>query len=156
MDLKKNLENLRKIKENIEEDIENNIEASNSSIAIFKRVPDENYYYPYNKTALNYSLNVIDKNIREIINHIEFQGLERNEKTELLSQYNKLIDYFNRIKIKDKGKININEDFLVFQEVNGKLNPLNRNSEVNLFNIYELMSATPKTNERLWEKLKII
>lgn len=44
---KKNLENLKKIKEEIEKDIENNIEASNSSIAIFKRIPDENFYYSY-------------------------------------------------------------------------------------------------------------
>lgn len=156
MDLKKNVENLKKIKEKMEKDIENNIEANNSSIAIFKRIPGENYYYPYNKAALNYSLNVVNKNLRELQDHIEFKGLERNEKTELLSQYNKLLDYFNRIKIKDKGKITINEDFLVFQEINGKWNPLNINSEANLINIYELMSATPKTNEKLWKKIKVM
>jgi len=59
MNIEKQLENIKNIRNNIERDIEETIESSNSIIAIFKRIPEEIYYYPYNKTALNYSLKVI-------------------------------------------------------------------------------------------------
>lgn len=155
MNIEKQLENLENIKNNIEKEAEENIEINNSKIAVFKRIPDEVYYYPYNKAALNYSLNVINQNNKKIREKIEFKYLERKDKNNLLSEFNKLNDYFNKIKIKNKGKIHIDDDILIFQVSNDKLKPLNENSKLNIFNIYELMSNTPSTNKNLWKKLKI-
>lgn len=155
MNIEKQLENLKNIRNNIEKDVEENVESSNSIIAIFKRIPEEIYYYPYNKTALNYSLNVVNNNYRKAREKLEFEVLENEDKNNLLSEFNKLDDYFRKIKIKDKGKVNIDDDILVFQVSNNKLKPLNENSKINFFNIYELMSNTPSTNKNLWKKLKV-
>jgi len=81
--------------------------------------------------------------------------LEREDKNNLLSEFNRLNDYFRKIKIKNKGKVHIDNDILVFQLSNNKLNPLNENSKLNFFNVYELMSNTPNTNKNLWKKLNI-
>ena len=155
MNIEKQLERIKNIHSNIEKDIEENIESSNPNIALFKRIPGEIYYYPYNQTALDYSLNVINDNYKEIREKIEFQALERENKNNLLSEFNRLNNYFRKIKIKTKGKINIDNTILIFQLSNNKLKPLNENSKLNLFNIYELMSNTPNTNKNLWKKLNI-
>ncbi|MBZ9570896.1 hypothetical protein KQY27_04975 [Methanobrevibacter sp. TMH8] len=156
MNIEKQIENFTKIKENIIDDVSTNIESSNPNIAIFKRIPDENYFYPYNKAALNYSLEVINKNLKKIKSKVEFKFLEKQEKDLLISDFYQLIDNFKKINIKNKGKINIDSNIMVFQLSNGKLNPLNENSKLNLYNIYDLMSNTPNTNKILWKKLKIV
>jgi len=155
MNIEKQLENLKNIRSNIEKDIEENIESNNPIIALFKRIPEEIHYYPYNKTALNYSLDIINNNYKKAKEKIEFKALEENDKNNLLLEFNKLNDYFRKIKIKNKGKINIDNNILVFQVSNNKLKPLNKNSKLNFFNIYELMSNTPNMNKNLWKKLNI-
>jgi hypothetical protein len=159
MDMKKNLLKTKKIQENInaklDYEVKNTVNAKNDRIAIFKRIPNEDYYFPYNPSALAYCLDVTNENFKRIENNINFRLLDSIGQREIRNQYNRLPNLFKQIKIKEKGKIKINNDMLIFEHEKLNLKPLNYNSSYNHINIYELITNTPESNKRLWEKLNI-
>lgn len=159
MDINKLLGKTKKIQEDldvkIDYEIQNTVEASNQKIVIFKRIPNENFFYPYNKTAIKYCIDTVSSNISKLDENVNYRLLESQEKHDILNQYNLLLNLFNDIKIKKNGKIKITQDIMIFDYSNGNLIPLNKNSSINFLNIYQLISNTPKINKNLWEKLKI-
>ncbi|MEA4957156.1 hypothetical protein SDC9_53933 [bioreactor metagenome] len=159
MDIKKLLERTNKLRADIQAktdyEIQNTVESNNSKIAIFNRIPNENFYYPYNKTAVNYCIEAVSSNISRLEENINYRILGREEKQEMMNQYNLLINLFRDIEIKKSGRIEITPDIMIFEYEYGNLTPLNKNSSVNFSNIYQLISNTPKTNEILWRKLNI-
>lgn len=159
MDIKKLLERTNKLRADIQAktdyEIQNTVESNNSKIAIFNRIPNENFYYPYNKTAVNYCIEAVSSNISRLEENINYRILGREEKQDMMNQYNLLINLFRDIEIKKSGRIEINPDIMIFEYEYGNLTPLNKNSSVNFSNIYQLISNTPKTNEILWRKLNI-
>ncbi|WP_297899239.1 hypothetical protein [Methanobrevibacter sp.] len=159
MDIKKLLERTNKLRADIQAktdyEIQNTVESNNSKIAIFNRIPNENFYYPYNKTAVNYCIEAVSSNISRLEENINYRILGREEKQDMMNQYNLLINLFRDIEIKKSGRIEITPDIMIFEYEYGNLTPLNKNSSVNFSNIYQLISNTPKTNEILWRKLNI-
>jgi len=159
MDIKKLLGKTKKIQEDIDAkidyEIQNTVEASNQRIAIFNRIPTENFYYPYNKTAIKYCMDTVSFNISRLDENVNYRLLENKEKQDILNQYNLLLNLFNDIKIKKNGKVKITHDIMIFEYSYGDLTPLNKNSSINFLNIYQLISNTPKSNKNLWKKLNI-
>ncbi|MGL4670191.1 MAG: hypothetical protein ACRCVG_06360 [Methanobacteriaceae archaeon] len=141
----------------------NIVSYANENVAIFKQLPKmDDIFVPSNKVAIKYSLNIIDKNINNIMESIPYQVSVDDDKEEfddIIRQYNQLEMFLSELKIKSKGNLKVNKKVLIYLvDINDSQNydiiPLNENSRDNILNVYNLINKTPKSNSKVWDILR--
>lgn len=144
---------LDEIKENFYDDKNRVIFIEDSNIAVYKKVKSSNIFAPYNKAALDFEISMLDKFYQDKFKTNKFQFLDKEEKTKIYNKYIDLRKNFNRINIKNRGKIKLSKEFLAYDLGYKTLKPLNNTSKKELFNLSLLRNYSVSYNKEIWDEI---
>jgi hypothetical protein len=151
---------INKIREGLKPGMIKQVNVKDPRILIFKKVDfddlknNEEYYYPINKNAYNYLQLKYKEYKKDQLKTIEYTIFNEDEKANLTYQVNLIGVLLEKIKLKKRGVLNVDNDLLIYFNTEGEPTAINTNSEEKQDQLNKLVTKLPEITKDIWKKLE--
>ncbi|WP_409197522.1 hypothetical protein ACA135_04225 [Methanobrevibacter acididurans] len=145
------------IRKDLKPELLDKVEASDNRVLIFKKVDfkdeDFDYYYPINNNAYSYLRLKYEEYKKNELYTIEYSIFDNDEKANLIYQLNLIGVMLDKIKLKKKGVIKVDEKIAIYFNTANEPTPINEKSEEIQDQLTNLVTRLPEVTFNVWKKL---